>query len=658
MPLNFYIGSGSYVNSCDNGVQPNVTGHGVFTGFLDQCDSDGRAYALAIQNAAYLRSLSPCLSDATTTTTTTTTTSTTTIPPNFTASGDFSYNWTGDFIGEENEYYDIIAWGKTNGYLSGNKYNTNQYFSSLSANDINGLGGVVIGVIKGSGLLSGFGNNSVQLLNIPNNLTGIIQVSIGHDHVLALRSNGYVTGWGRDNWGALNILSQISGVRKVCAGIGASVFLLESGYITGTSTIGGGYAITYPTNSGFLDIDHYGQHILALTSGGLLTGIGRNNFNESSLTHISGVKKISAGISTSMVLYNNGYVTGYGTDQAKFNTPSINQSGVSIQLRAHIGTILKTNQDIEQWVTPWNDEYSNAIPPDYLQNNVVAISQGANFTAAIFKRLYSGTNFSIYPKTGHHFLWKVIDVGESDSYGGISVNDTYPPLSTVIQPCDNYSFILPDLSGFNEFFTGNNVTNCSPYGGGTHSIIFSGVRSRPPILNINYTKTGYAPKTGWAVTGIATGDYWNPYLYHELYNKRLYYSDNSLSSISGGYIAVGTGSGINFPHNDNMYATLISGSGGKPIVTFFDRFDTGNYKMHVYAHASGSGNHSRVSVFKNGISVVSNSGTTIGPEFSNSTFNEGNQYIASSFTINNNNDIIMVRISGSYLNGIQIIKLE
>ena len=656
--LQQYISTGYFINSCDNSLQPDVTGQAIFTGFLDMCDAEGHAYQLAIQNAAYLRSLNPCLSDATTTTTTTTTTSATTLPPDLQASGDFSYNWTGDFAGENNEYYDIVAWGKTNGYLSGAKYSTNQYFSYISANDLNGLGGTVLAIIKGSGLITGFGDVSLGLLNIPSNLTGVIQISVGYDHVLALKNNGTISGWGRDNWGALNMLSQISGVRKVCAGIGASAFLLESGYITGTSTIGGGYAVTYPTGSGFLDIDHYGQHILALTSDGLLTGIGRNNFNESSLTYISGVKKISAGISTSMVIYNNGYVTGYGTNQARFNTPNINQSGVSVQLKGHIGTILKTNQDIEQWITPWNDEYANAIPPTYLQNNVVAISQGANFTAAIFKRLYSGTNFSIYPKTGHHFLWKVIDVGEVDSYGGISVNDTYPPLSTVIQPCDNYSFILPNLSGISELFTGTNVTNCSPYGGGTHSIIFSGIRSRPPVLNINYTKTGYSPKTGWAATGITTGDYWNPYLHHELYNKRLYYSDNSLSSVSGGYIAVGTGSGINFPHDDNMYATLISGSGGKPMVTFFNSFDTGNYKMYVYAHASGSGNHSRVSVFKNGISIVSNSGTTIGPIFSNTTFNEGNQYVASPFTINNSNDTMMVRISGSYLNGIQIIKLE
>lgn len=656
--LQSYISTGYYVNDCENGLQNPITGSAVFTGFLDQCDADGRAYANAIVNAAYLRSLSPCLSDATTTTTTTTTSSTTTLPPNLQASGDFTYDWSGDFVGESNEYYDIVAWGKTNGYLSGNKYSTNQYFSSISANDINGLGGTVLAVIKGSGLVTGFGNNTLGLLNVPANLTGIIQVSVGYDHVLALRSNGYATGWGQDRWGALNILTRVSGIRKLCAGVGASVFLLESGYITGTSMIGGGNSVTYPTDSGYLDIDHYSNHILALTQDGLLTGIGTNNFGESSLTYISGVRKISAGISTSMVVYNNGYVTGYGTDQAKFNTPNVSNSGVDAKLRAHIGTILKNNQDIDQWITPWEDEYQNAIPPNYLQNNVVAISQGCNFTAAIFKRLYSGTNQDIYPVTGHNFLWKVTDVGGGDSYGGISINDLYAPLSTVVQPCDNYSFVLPDLSGVGVAFTGENVTNCSPYAG-THSIIFNGIRSQSPLLNINYTKTGYAPKTGFAATGITTGDFWNPYLATETYDKPLYYSDRSLAGVSGGWMRTFvTGSGVSFSHSDNMYATFISGVSGYNLYTYFGHLDNGDYKMYIYGHGGLSGQNSRINVIKNQYMMIYNSGTSTGVDYNSTTFIEGRQYVSASFNISHPNDYLVINIGGAYINGIQIIKLN
>lgn len=656
MALQSYIATGIYLNDCGNGIQPQITGYAIFTGFLDQCDADGHAYALAIQNAAYLRSFDPCLSDPTTTTTTTTTSSTTTLPPNLQTSGDFSYNWTGDFQGESNEYYDIVSWGKTNGYLSGQKYNTNQYFSYISVNDINGLGGSVLAIIKGSGLVTGFGNNSFGTLNIPNNLTGIIQISIGYDHVLALRSNGYVTGWGTDNWGALNILSQVSGVKKVCAGVGGSVFLLNHGAITGTSTINGGLPINYPTNSGYLNIDHYSNHILALTSGGLLTGIGNNSLGQSNLTYISGIKKISAGISTNMIVYNDGYITGYGTQQASSNTPTIGRSGVDIQLKGHIGTILKTNQDIKQWIDPYNDEFGNIIKPAYLNNNAVAISQGTNFTAAIFKRLYSGTNPVTNPTTGYNYLWTVTYVGGTNSYGGISIGDVYPPLATVIQPCDNYSFVLPNLSGVNESFTGNNIPNCSNYAG-THQIIFNGRRSQSPLLNINYTKTGYAPKTGFAATGITTGDYWNPYLASELYDKPLYYSDFTRSNVTGGWISIGTGSGISFSHSDNMYATFISGSGNNTIATFFDNFDTGNYKIYVYAHGANSGQNSRITVAKNGFPITFYSGTSISPNYNSTTFSEGNQYISANFGIQNISDFLMINVSGSYLNGIQFIKL-
>lgn len=178
----------------------------------------------------------------------------------------------------------------------------------------------------------------------------------------------------------------------------------------------------------------------------MLTGIGLNNFGEGNLTDLNGVSKISAGISTSMVVYNNGNVTGYGTNQAKNNTPNVSNSGVDVRLKGHIGTILKTNQDIQQWVAPWDSEGNNIIKPSYLQNNVVAISQGVNFTAAIFKRPASTCVIVPQVITGQQYLWKVTYVGGTDSYGGISLNDLYTGGANVIQPCDCSSFSLPIIT--------------------------------------------------------------------------------------------------------------------------------------------------------------------------------------------------------------------
>ena len=656
MPLNSFIATGSYVNDCTNGLQDPITGEYVYTGFFNQCASDGIAYYSAKIVADNLRTITPCIADPTTTTTTTSTTTTAAPETDLQASG-FIFDWTGNFTGATPEYYDITAWGKTNGYLSGNQFSSNQYFSQLSANDLGGYG-VVLAVVKESGLVTGFGSNYFNQLDVPTGLTGIIQVSVGYDHVLALKNDSTVTGWGRDNWSALDFNSGLSSVQKVCAGMGGSVFLLLSGYITGTNTVGGGYTISYPTGSGYKNIDHSSSHVLAVTSGGLLTGFGRNSFGEASLYDLNGVSEIFAGISTSMVTYNGGNITGYGTLQSKFNTPNINKSGVKTMLKGHIGSVLKKNQNVQQWVAPW-PEGGNIVQPSYLNNNIVDISQGVNFTAAIFKRKY--TSGIIPTITGSNYLWKVTYVGGTSSYGGISLNDLYPPLGTVIQSCDGYSFALPTISSVGQDYTGLQVPNCSPYAG-THSVIFNSIESQK-LLNINYSKSGYNTYTGWAATGITTGDYWNHiYDYNTGVNTViLSYSDGTVSPISGGELAwnVPRMSGITGSHSNSMYMTAISGS-ISPYIQIgnvaFRYLPTGNYKMLIYGHGPESGQNSLFYSYLGGVKIGT-SGTTTGVNFNSTTFTEGVQYVTQDFYVPNTSYYVNILFSG-FLNGIQFVRFN
>lgn len=653
-----YLATGYYVNDCQNGIVTPVTGSGIFQSFLNKTDAESKAYCLAIDNAAYLRSFYPCYVDSTTTTSSTTSSTTTAPPIDLLASGNSFYSWTGDFNGESTANYDIVSWGETQGYLSGNTYGSNQYFSYLSANDINGYG-VVLAVIKGSGLLTGFGSNIYNQLDIPVNLTGIIQVSVGYDHVLALKNDGTISGWGADRWGALNFNSNLNGiiVKKVCAGIGGSIFLIDSGIITGTVTIGGGQNIYYPNETGFINMDHYLAHVLAINSNGIITGFGSNTFGESNPRDLNGVSKISAGFSTSMAVYNDGYVTGYGTDQALYRVPSILNSGIDIQLRGHIGTILKRNEDIEQWIDPWGTEAMDIVKPDYIQNNVVAISQATHFTAAIFKRL---THVDTQIISGQNYLWEVMYVGGQSSYGGISLGDLYTGNATVIQSCDGYSFTLPSITNTGQSYSITQVPNCNVYAG-THEIDFNSIYSQPPLYNINYTKSGYAPKTGFAATGITINDYWNPVYYNTTGSYfAIRDSNNVLSSVSGLFINAGTGSGISFSHADNMYATAISGK-GIILMNYFRYFPTGNYLINVYGHGPTSGQNSYITLMKNG-AFIDIKQTSSGIYFDSPIFSGDNQYISSNFSINNANDYILVTvgstniITGGFLNGIQFIR--
>lgn len=646
-----YVSTGYYVHDCANGVQAPITGMAVYTGFFNQCASDGQAYYLAIANALLLRESNPCLSDPTGTTTTTTTSTTTVPPSSISASGNIFYSWTGDFAGENDEYYDVVAWGSTEGYLSGYKFNTNQYFSQIAANDLNGYG-TVLAVMYGSGKVTGFGSNLTNLLDIPSGLTGVKEVSIGYDHCIALLNDNSVTGWGRDNYGVLNIHATLPrNVRRVRAGIGSSVFLLASGIVTGTQSIGGGTSSNYlPSGqSGALNIDYYLGHILVVTSGGQLTGFGQNLFGESSIQTPQGVSRICAGIYKNTILHNDGDVSGYGTYISTIPS-DIGQSGKDITFRNQVGTVLYKDQDISQWFYP--STFSTQAAPSYLNNNVVAIAQGGKFTAAIFKRPCATGSPVI---TGYNYLWKVTGLGisETTTYGGISVDDLYPPLGTVTQTCNCYTFSLPQISTSGTSYTKNNVPLCNL--NGDHDIHFVSIRSQSPLLNINYTVTGYAPKTGFAATGITTGDYWNPRQSGDMSYKPYYFSDYTLSTISGGFFEITSGIGGSFSHADSMYSTVISGSGGYPMVMWFHGFPSGLYSGYFYGHGPTAAQNSKFLVSING-DIIINDYTTSTSDFSSTIFSGGNQYLSASFYIDKTGDYVFVICSGS-LNGIQFVKL-
>ena len=645
--LQQYIASGFYVDDCGNGLQPPVTGYAIYTGYTNYYDSYNKAYCLAIANAALLRESSPCIASATTTSTTTTTNTTTSIPYGQINNTYHLYNWTGDFTGINNSYYDIVSWGSVNGYLSGNTYGSNYYFSSLSTADY-GNNGVVLAIIHGSGIVTGFGDNSRNQLDIPNNLTGVKQISIGYDHCVALLNNGNVTGWGRDNWGALNINASLSNVIKVQAGIGSTVVLFGNGQVTGTNTIGGGKPINYPIQTGYKDISFSYNHILLIDISGYITGIGSNLFGESNLRQIINPFKIFAGNGANSIVYNGGYVSGYGTDQSLYRTPNVNNSGIDFQLKSHIGSILLRNQNILQWVDPWTDESINIIKPSYLQNNIVAISQSDNFTAAIYKR-YINTSNNI---TGNLYVWQITDIDGQSYYGGLYTGDRFSGQSYVVQPCDGYSFQLPSISNTGTSYVVTNVPNCGS-GVGYHTITFNSIYNQKPMININYTNWINNTMTGFAATGITTSDYWNQIIFTDRTGKNLLYSNGELSNISGGHIYAGTGSGLMFAGINNMYGTYISGISGSNMRIYFTSFPIGKYKMLVYGHGSGSGRNSEIIIFTNNIFNLRQY-TSSGVNYNSLPWTTGIQYVQSDFSITHPNNYIHVQISG-FINGIQIV---
>ena len=640
MSLQGYLATGYYIDYCGNDQAP-ITGSGVFTSYLDQCDADGKAYSLAILDAENQRLLNPCVGTGDSFTTTTTTTS---IPAeqSLYPSGINFYDWTGYFSGESGFYYDIIAWGDTNGYLSGQfPFEENGYFTSLSANDLYGAG-VILAVTK-SGTITGFGDNTKGLLNIPN-IQDAIDISIGYDHCLVLTTGGTVTGWGNDQWGALNINNQISGIKKARAGVGSSFFLLTGGTITGTNTAIL-RSISIPSLTNIVDMEHQYGNVIFTHENGYVSGFGFEIFGENSINYLSGIAKTYAGIYNTLIVYNEGQTTGYGTAQAKNYTPDFG-SGIDVQLKYHLGTLLNKDQSIYQWVHPYSGDISKIQLPDVINKNVVAISQGKNFTAAIIKRPCDSINQSF---TGYQYIWELTGFSNhGDSYATLDVGTRFPPNGTVLQTCNCRTFVLPWVSDTGVTFnTGIHDCNLSNMQTG----YFISIYNQLPILNIDYGLDENSLKTGFAGTGITTGDFWNKITNNNHDNVSLLYSNLKMSNISGGFIKLGTGDLFSFPHIDPMYSGGISGISGGMILQF-SGFNTGDYKILTYGHGINSGNYTNFKLYKNGYLIDSKS-TTSGVNFNSGIFVENLQYVKFNTTIETN-DNLLVFVSG-YLNGVQFI---
>lgn len=636
-----YISTGSYVNDCENGQTP-ITGYAVYTGFINQCITDATAYSLAQQNADYLRSFEPCASDPTTTTTTTTA-----APFNPTSNllnSGISYDWTDYFIGETGFYYDIAAWGATNGYLSGNLFE-NSHFTNLSASDYNGRGTVL--AVMSNGGITGFGDNRKGFLNIPN-INDAKQVSVGYDHCLVLRTGGNVTGWGTDQWGALSLLPRISGAIKVSAGLGSSIFLLDKGFITGSSKIGGNsYDISYPTGSGILNIDHSSYYVL-LAYSGYVTGLGNNNLGISDKKYFNGISSISAGIiPNNLIVYNQGHITGYGTTQAIYQTPEFEHS-LFAQMKFRLGATLNKDQTVNQWIYPYGPESYITSRPQYVTNNIVSLSQGANFAAVIFKRPCELPDSAI---TGYTYLWQLTGM---DYYNGcFQTGDLFPPSGLVFQTCSCDSFNLPSISISGEQYS-KLIDNCSAYSP-QYTMYFTSILRQYPLININYAYSAGISKTGFAYTGITTGDYWNSITSINTGISPIYDSNQTLSSISGGILSITSGLDILLSvNNDTMFKTAISGVSTQFRVQFYN-LQTGIYKILVYGHGSGDDHFSRFQYLKNG-KLVDTQYTT-GLNWDSSIWSKNKQFVEFNHYSLKNTDVVTIITSG-YLNGIQFCNLN
>ena len=80
----------------------------------------------------------------------------------------------------------------------------------------------------------GWGRNDLRQIEIPAEAkSGIVAISAGSDHALAVRADGKVIAWGNNSFGQINVPPTLTDVYAVSAGNGFSLALKRDGSVVG-----------------------------------------------------------------------------------------------------------------------------------------------------------------------------------------------------------------------------------------------------------------------------------------------------------------------------------------------------------------------------------------------------------------------------------------
>ncbi|MDP3849652.1 MAG: HYR domain-containing protein [Luteolibacter sp.] len=160
------------------------------------------------------------------------------------------------------------------------------------------------------------GSNSDGEGNVPADLAGVVSVTMGIRHVVALKSDRTVVSWGSNSFGQLNAPAGLTEVQAIAAGDEHTLALRSNGTITAWGGRNTFDELNVPAGlAGVRAISSYDRHSVALKSDGTVVAWGDNSWGQLNVpAGLTGVTAVAAGQTFTMTLKNDGTVAVWGAD--------------------------------------------------------------------------------------------------------------------------------------------------------------------------------------------------------------------------------------------------------------------------------------------------------------------------------------------------------